>query len=497
VPKPGARRKADAVPVADLLAYLTPEEQAELDALLAEPPAPAPPMTFRAFVERVNPRFVWYRHCEVLADVLQRVADGELRRVMVFMPPRHGKSELVSRLFPAYCLLRHPDRFVGVASYGANLAYTFSRAARDYYAEAGGRMKDDATAVTQWETPQKGGMWAAGVGGPLTGKGFSVGIIDDPYKDAVEANSETNRAKIRDWYDTTFDTRQAPDAAIVVCLTRWRVNDLAGWLLEAEADPKTAQRWHLVVFRAIAEADDYPLPDGCTMEPDWREPGEALNPERYPLTRLEQLRARNEYEFAALYQQWPRLRDGGMFPRSKVEIVSAAPVQAKRVRGWDKAGTSGGGDYTAGVRLSVTADGLIYVEHVVRDQLAANDRRKLMKATADADGRATPIELEQEPGSAGKDSAADDIRLLAGWPVRATPATGDKVTRADPFAAQWQAGNVRLVKGPWNEAYLAELEAFPHGTHDDQVDASSLAYNKLARPTASSVPPSISRVTLR
>jgi predicted phage terminase large subunit-like protein len=467
----------------ELLGYLTPEERRLFDSVIAHAAKQAePPLAFRDFVSRVNPRFIWYRHCEVLADVLQQVADGRRKRVMVFMPPRHGKSELVSRLFPAYCLLRHPERFVGVVSYGAELAYTFSRNARDYYAEAGGQFKDDAQAVKQWETPQKGGLWADGAGGSLTGKGFSFGIIDDPYRNAADAASETNREKIRDWYTTTFYTRRAPGAAVVICLTRWRMDDLAAWLLDKEADTRTAQDWHIVAFRGIAEAEPYPAPPNCTIEPDWRQPGEALNPERYPASELEKERAVSAYHFAALYQQYPRPRDGGMFPRQKAVIVPAAPAGPGilRVRRWDKAGTSGGGDYTAGVRMSVDASGLVYVEHVARKQLEALERRKLMRSHAETDTRDVTIWIEQEPGSSGKDSAADDIRNLAGFAVYAEPATGDKVTRAEPFAAQWQAGNVRIVKGDWNEAYLTEMESFPHGAHDDQVDASSGAYNKLA-----------------
>src|SRR5690349_9718553 len=125
---------------------------------------------FHSFVSKANPRFKWYPHCERLASVLIRVANGELSRVMVFMPPRHSKSELVSRLFSAYYLSLFPDRWVGLSSYAAELAYTLSRAARENYQSYGGLVKDDAAAVKHWETNQAGGLWAAGVGGPITGK---------------------------------------------------------------------------------------------------------------------------------------------------------------------------------------------------------------------------------------------------------------------------------------------------------------------------------------
>src|SRR5579884_4108582 len=154
---------------------------AALDSILASiDPTPPAPLSFVEWVRQVAPRYQWYRHCQELADVLQRVADGELSRVMIFMPPRHGKSQTASRLFSAYYLYRHPDRFVGLASYAAGLAHTLSRAARDHYRRGGGLIRDDVRAVEHWETPQGGGMWAAGVGGPITGKGAYLALVDDP-----------------------------------------------------------------------------------------------------------------------------------------------------------------------------------------------------------------------------------------------------------------------------------------------------------------------------
>src|SRR5690242_10647892 len=157
-------------------------------------------LSFRDFIALVHPRYQFYRHCDELIAVLQKVADDELHRVMVFEPPRHGKSELVSRLFPAYYLYRHPERFVGIASYGADLAYTLSRAARENFQRAGGQLSRAASAVKYWLTRNGGGLWAAGVGGPATGKGFHLGIVDDPIKDAQEAASAAIRTRNKDWY---------------------------------------------------------------------------------------------------------------------------------------------------------------------------------------------------------------------------------------------------------------------------------------------------------
>jgi predicted phage terminase large subunit-like protein len=172
---------------------------------------------------------------------------------------------------------------------------------------------------------------------------------------------------------------------------------------------------------------------------------------------------------------------GKVFNRAWFEIVDAAPVDARRVRYWDKAGTSGGGDWSAGVRTSKSPKGIYYIEDVVRGQWASGDRNTVITQTAAADGVGVEIWVEQEPGSGGKESAEISIRELAGYNVRAERVTGSKLTRANPLAAQAKAGNVKLVRGAWNEQFLREAHAFTgkDGELDDQVDAASGGFNKL------------------
>lgn len=447
-------------------------------------------VSFADFIARANPRYIFYRHCQELIAVLQRVADGELSRVMVFMPPRHSKSETISRLFTAYYLYRHPARFVGLASYGAELAYTLSRASRDHFQRAGGAMRSDAGAVKHWETTAGGGLWAAGVGGPITGKGFHLGIIDDPIKDAEEAASAHIRAKHKDWYASTFSTRQEPGAQIVVLQTRWNEDDMSGYLLALEQDEP--EGWYIVNMPALA-GESPAFPASCTIHPDWRAPGAALCPERYPLERLHKIANRiGEYFFASLFQQHPRPREGMMFKAGKVSFVDAAPAQAtRRVRRWDIAASDGSGDYTTGVLESWTAPGLITIEDVVRGQWAGDERDRIMRETAERDTACGPVThlVPQDPGAADKDQARHFVRLLAGFTVETERETGDKITRADPFASQWNGGNVQLVRASWNAAYLEELLAFPNGRNDDQVDGSSGAYNWLASHNQPTQPP--------
>lgn len=453
------------------------------------------PLSFRAFVDRVRPGYRWYRHCEILADVLQRVADGESRRVMVFMPPRHGKSELVSRLFTAYWLYRFPDQWVGINSYGAELAYTLSRSAREHYQRAGGTLGDAAAAVKHWETGQGGGLWAAGVGGPITGKGWHLGVIDDPVKNYVEAASPVIQARNQDWYGSTFYTREEPDTrtgepdgALVVIQTRWHDADLSGWLLSLEEadDGEDAENWHVVNFEAIKEDEPAPLPATCTVEPDWREPGEALCPERRPLEKLRQIRRRiGEFFFSALFQQRPRPRDGAMFEAKWFDRVGAGkvPVHLDLVRYWDKAGAAPGkGDWTVGVLMGRCEDSLYWILDVVRGQWPSDERNRVILRTAESDAESwgqVKTYIEQPPGLA-KESTDALIRMLAGFPVEADPVHRDKIERAEPFSAQCRAGNVRMLKADWNTPYLAIMTSFPFAAHDDDVDASSGAFNKLA-----------------
>lgn len=439
------------------------------------------PTSLKKFVSKVNHRFQFYAHCELLAQVLERVANGEIKRLLIQLPPRHSKSELISRLFSAYYLKRNPSHFVGINSYSAELAYTLSRASRENYLESGGIVKDDVSAVKHWETPEGGGVWAAGVGGSITGKGFHLGIIDDPLKNAEEANSETIREKQKEWYSSTFYTRAEPDAAIIVIQTRWHEDDLTGWLLEEETSDNP-ENWHVVCLPAFYDEEmTAKFPDSCTIEKDFRTAhGDALCPERYPEPKLDKIRSRvGDYFFDALYQQRPTPKSGLFFDVTKIKVVDAVPVGTKRARGWDKAATANGGDWTVGVEIGRCPENTFIICDVVRGQWDTATRDRKIRQTAEMDGRETKQLGEQEPGSAGVSDANAFIRLLVGFSVEVERSSGDKVTRADAFSSQVNAGNVTILRGDWNKKYLDELEKFPKGKHDDQVDGSSLAFNNL------------------
>jgi predicted phage terminase large subunit-like protein len=189
--------------------------------------------------------------------------------------------------------------------------------------------------------------------------------------------------------------------------------------------------------------------------------------------------------FAQEYEAQFVSASAGIFQADWFDVVDSFPADAKSaVRAWDKASTPGGGDYSAGV-LMVLQDGTYYVADVIRGQWSSHQRNQIIGQTAATDavrfGTSMPIWIEQEPGSGGRESAEFTIRQLAGYNVRAERPTGDKATRAQPFAAQCEAGNAKLIRSQWNREYLGELVAFPAGRFDDQVDASSMAFSKLSR----------------
>lgn len=474
-----------------------------------------------AYCEYVDPRYETPRHIRLVATKLQQVAlyiaSGGKRgigRLMILMPPQHGKSQLVSRNFPSWMLGLLPDTRIILVSYGESLAVSHSRFVRDQittdeYAAIFGlksnkvapvEMSSDSRSTESWDLarPYRGGMKAAGVGGTITGLPAHLVIIDDPLKNREEAESEGRRDLVDDTFRSAVRTRLRPNGAVVIFHTRWHQDDLAGRLMQRMVSDPEASQWEIVCLPGLA-LESYPasieeqrkkMREGVFVplsDPLGRAPGQALCPDWYDERWLRSARAdMGAYDFEALYQQMPYLLEGNMFKRDWFTVVDRGPganVWA-RIRAWDKAATSGGGARSASVKMSWGMDDYVYVEDVTSTQLASAEREDEMIAIGLEDYRNDGPFLiwhPQDPGSAGLDSAQATNNRMADAGLIATfdQVTGSKELNASQIATKAKGGRVRLVRATWNDAYLDELAAFPKGRYKDKVDASGSAYNNL------------------
>lgn len=415
----------------------------------------------------------WNWHLDELCDVLEAVTRGEKDRVVINVPPGTMKSLLVSVLWPAWEWATDPGLRYLTASYSSDLTIRDNRRLRsivasewyqDHYTL---RLAGDQKAKIRFDTAQRGWRVASSVSGGFTGEHPDRIIIDDPIK-ATEARSEAALKGAVEFYRGTVSTRLARDPAVILIMQRLHEEDLSGFLLRMEG-------WEHVMFPMRFDPDradprDHRTEAGALLWPDGLWPEQKVRGEELEL---------GPYGAAGQLQQRPAPEGGGLFQRDWFDTVDAAPTDALRCRGWDTAATEGAGDWTAGVKIAYS-EGEFFIEHVWRDQLGPSRVDKAIKTLATIDGKSCRIREEQEPGSSGKTVIAARTRALVGYDYKGVPTTGDKVTRARPFRAQCEAGNVKLVKGEWNTRYLDELCVFPMGSHDDQVDASSAAFNELA-----------------
>jgi predicted phage terminase large subunit-like protein len=422
------------------------------------------------------------KHIELICNELEAInpdAEEGTKDLLINIPPRHTKSLLVCVLWPAWLWIRKPHVRFLFSSYSLQLATRDNLKCRrliqsDWYQKRWGdrfKITSDQNQKTRYENDKSGYRYVTSPDSGTTGEGGDVIVCDDPHN-VTEAPSDAEREATVTWWFESMSTRRnnIKRGCRVVIGQRVHHKDLCGVIIDRGG------------YRHICLPAEYEPDHPYRCDADWRtEEGELLCSERFDKEGLEKLKNDlGSYAYAGQCQQRPVPREGGMFKRHWFEIVNAAPAKATRVRYWDMAASQDDGDYTAGLRMSKTDDGIYYIEDVKRDQLSSHGAEKLVKQSADLDGKPVKIWMEQEPGSAGKTVIASYTRLLAGYSFRGYKSTGKKEVRADPFAAQCEAGNVKIVKGPWNEAFLEELTLFPNGDHDDQVDAASGAFDKLA-----------------
>jgi predicted phage terminase large subunit-like protein len=427
----------------------------------------------------------WGWALDAICMHLEAVTRGEIKRLLINVPPGSMKSLLVGVMWPAWewgpAGLPH-HRFVGTA-HEETLAIRDSRRCRDLIKSEWFQHMWPLQLAADLDGKREFGNTAKGVRQAraftsMTGVRGDRVTLDDPIS-ADAANSEAKLEAAKVAFLETLPTRVNSDqSAIVVVMQRLHERDVSGIILE-----KGLPYVHLrIPMRFEAE-------NRCTTSIGWADPrteeGELMFPERFDENQVAELEATlGEYGTAGQLQQRPAPRGGGICKPAQLQIVDAAPVVQQWVRGWDLAASRTSPknqrpDYTAGPKLGRLPDGRFVIGDMVRIREEVDERDRAIANTAKRDGPHVTISLPQDPGQAGKGQAKYLTRELAGYPVFASPESGDKLTRALPLIAQINAGNVLMVKGPWNQALIDELATFPVGAHDDQVDGLSRAFHQL------------------
>lgn len=443
--------------------------------------APAQSIGLTEFKKSLWPKYRHWAHLNIIDQHLEQVAEylqtnGErgIGRLMIFCPPQYGKSTTTSQYFPAWILGQMPQTRIIMSSYGDGLAKRNGREARKIvqsrkFQEHFPGVKLDKTKrnAKEWDIEGTGGgVVSAGVGGAVTGNTANLLLIDDPIRGRADAESPTIRQKVFEHWANDLYTRLGMPGAIVLMMTRWNFDDLAGRLMEDDSE-----KWTVLNLPAIAEEND----------PMGREIGRALWPEKHDEERLKRIRlTMGDYNFSALFQQTPQKTKGRLFDTGQIEIVDKTPEIVRAVRFYDLAVTAKArASWTAGVLMGITKDEKFIILHVYREQQELPDIHEGIVQNALIDGVGVPIRLEAEKGGIVELQFMLRDPKLRGFTMDAKPPIGDKYTRAGPFASRVNTGRVMMVKGVWNREYKDELAMFPVGSDADQVDASSGAFQML------------------
>lgn len=432
-------------------------------------------LTPATLAHKLNPRWIAAPHLLYISQYIAQAIRKGNARICISVPPRHGKSELITKYTTVWALEQFPHWNTILATYGAELSSDFGSDVKDIIERnedlLSVRLSKDRKRAANWKTEAGGGMAAVGIGGPITGRGANILLIDDYIKEIKEALSKGYNDYVWKWFRTVAYTRIEPGGSCIIIATRWAENDLIGKIITENPGGK----WEYIKLPAIAEADDVL----------GRAIGDPLFPERYSKDMLNTIKdTMGSFFFNALYQQEPKQDEGELTNTKWLKITKQLPVMdgMKKARIWDLAATEGGGDYTAGTLMGhLRSTNSTYIFNVIRKRLSPNSVEALVRATAIADGTDTEIYIEQEPGSSGK-ALVEHYQnvVLPEFKVVAVPSNDGKLTRAQPFLAAAEAGTIYLMEADWNEAFIDEFGSFPKGDHDDQIDTASVGYSKLA-----------------
>lgn len=425
-------------------------------------------------------------HLEVLNEYLLKLASREITRLMVNMPPRHGKSMLCSENLPAWWLGTFPDEEVILASYEESFSATFGMKARDTFREHapsvfGLELDPGRTSKDEWGVRGHpfGGMKTAGMKGAITGKGASLMLIDDPHKNKTEAASPLIQETIWDTYRTAVYTRLAPNGVIMVIQTRWHDLDLSGRILkleeeiEAEGEDGEPEKWVVLNLAALAEPGD----------PLGRVEGDALWPERFPAKRLKNIRKRiGPKNFVALYQGKPTPDEGNILRRewmTKRYDPNHMPDFERVIQTVDSAFKTGvANDYSVIATWGV-ADANLYLIDLWRDKVTFPDLKSAINDNylkwQDFGCSATYVE-----DAASGQSVIQELQRETLLPVLPVAPIGSQMSRVEAVSGIFEAGHVKLPKGkPWLADWIEEHVRYPDGAHDDQVLTTAYAVSEL------------------
>ena len=443
---------------------------------------------FRTFWDTVAPKtpghFNW--HVRYLCDQLQLLAErvfnneARLHDLIINVPPGSTKTTICSIMFPAWVFTRMPSARIICASVSNDLAERFSSKTRDLlnselYRTCFPFVKLARRTKTRLWTTEGGERQSFGVMSNVTGQHAHFIVIDDPINPAM-ALSDRNRNTANEWMDSIISTRRIITDKLltptVLIMQRLHQEDPTGYWLAKQGDDGTVK--HICL---PAEEDSTAGIKPAGLQKYYK--NGLLDPVRFNYAFLEEQKKKlGEFNYACQYHQIPISRNNKFFDVEQIQCKIAPPLDvfAQLCRFWDKASSVGKGDYTAGVLMGRTPNQDFWVLDIVRGRWNSFEREAVIRQTAEYDGEDVLIGLEKERSSGGLDSRNMTIRNLAGFTVKSASINGTKEQRADSFSTQVNAGNVYCRVAPWNKEYLEELQYFPFGIHDDQVDASAGAF---------------------
>lgn len=435
---------------------------------------------FHLFAPREN--YKYGRHTQDLLYILNsayhdKLAKGKNIYLCVSIPPRHGKSDVISRRFPAWLMLQDPDLEIILSSYNFELASSFSFEVRQIVRDVLGplyglQISPGRSKIGSWRLFNSlGQLHAAGVGGTVNGRGAGVLIIDDYYKNRQEAESPAVRQTKWESFESDFMTRRAPTHAVILVANRWHEDDIVG-RIQRKNNPNDD-----------FYDEDFPVFENISFPAQDEESGEWLFPELLNDEWYRSMRAMvGSYAWNSQFLQNPKPRKGNLLRADLVEVVDKMPEGLPWVRGWDiasseKERTRDDPDYTVGTKACYH-EGVIYVDDVIRGQWTVHKREAAMKQAAAKDGSGVTVKVEVVAGY--KDAYERMRKILSGKSIvrKYIPNGGDKVVRAQIMEPAFEIGAVKIKSAQWTDNWKNEFLSFPSGAHDDQVDSLGIAISE-------------------